>query len=171
MSFGARVACSESPATQAAIDDAVTRGAIVVAAAGNDNQDAAEYTPAGCRHVVTVAASDLRGALASYSNSGGAVTILAPGGDRPRADDGDNPSGILSLSRGGYGTMVGSSMAAAHVTGVLALWLSHGDMDNTRLLEALRRRAIPRTPLQCPRPCGAGLLNAADDDGALRPRS
>jgi serine protease len=160
MSLGAAIRCSEAPATQAAIDDAVAAGAIVVVAAGNDNEDASNYLPAGCKNVVAVAASDLRGGLASYSNYGQIVSILAPGGDRKRADDGDYDGGILSLVKGDYRTMMGTSMAAPHVAGVLALWLSHGEMKNAELLEALRRSAVPRTPRQCPQPCGAGLLNA-----------
>ena len=77
-------ACSLSPSTQAAINDAVAMGATVVVAAGNDATDASQVFPASCNNVITVAASDLRGHLATrYSNYGATVEIMAPGGRCP----------------------------------------------------------------------------------------
>ena len=103
MSLGGGGPCSNSPATQSAIDDAVAAGTTVVVAAGNSAQDAANFNPASCDGVITVAAADARGHLvARYSNFGASVEIMAPGGDVQRDDNGDgNPDGVLSMVEGG----------------------------------------------------------------------
>ena len=163
MSLGGASPCSASPATQAAINDAVARGVTVVVAAGNESSDAAGFIPASCNGVITVAASDRRGYLATrYSNFGTRVDIMAPGGDvRQDSDNDGNPDGVLSMVNGGYAYYNGTSMAAPHTAGVAALLLSE---DSTRtpdqVRSLLKARAMTRTAVQCPKPCGAGLLNA-----------
>jgi serine protease len=155
--------CSLAPAMQAAINDAVAAGAVVVVAAGNDAVDASQVVPASCNNVITVAASDARGHLVTrYSNFGATIEIMAPGGDRNRDDNGDGkPDGVLSTVQGGYEFYNGTSMAAPHVAGVAALWLSQdASLTTGQLLNELQTRALPRTATQCPQPCGAGLLSA-----------
>jgi serine protease len=169
MSLGAAIPCTSSPSTQAAIDDAVNAGATVVVAAGNDATDASQEMPAGCNNVITVAASDYRGHLVTrYSNFGSAVEILAPGGDVQRDDDNDsNPDGVYSMVQGGYAFYNGTSMAAPHVTGVAALVLAHEPaLTPAQVAQRLQQTARPRSASECPKPCGAGLLDAA---AALRP--
>lgn len=161
LSLGAPVACSASPSTQAAINDAVAAGVTVVVAAGNDAMDAAGAMPAGCDNVITVAASDARGHLVErYSNFGATVEIMAPGGDVRRNDNGDSEvDGVLSMVDGGYALYNGTSMAAPHVAGAAALHLSQNPtMTPVDILNRLQADALPRTPAQCPKPCGAGLL-------------
>jgi serine protease len=163
MSLGGRGACSSSPSTQAAINDAVNAGAAVVVAAGNEASDASGFIPASCDNVITVAASDYRGHLVGrYSNFGPSVEIMAPGGDVNRDDNEDgNPDGVLSMVRGGYAYYNGTSMSTPHVSGVLALWLaSDPSLTPAQLLAELQAAALPRDATQCPRPCGAGLLSA-----------
>ncbi len=162
MSLGGTGPCSQSPATQAAINDAVAAGTTVVVAAGNEADDAANGTPASCSGVITVAASDFRGNLVTrYSNFGTRVDIMAPGGDVRRDDDGDgNPDGVLSTIKGGYAYYNGTSMATPHVAGAVALLLSLEPLTPAQVLQRLKAKALPRTSAQCPRPCGAGLLNA-----------
>ena len=164
MSLGGGAPCSASPATQAAINDAVAKGTTVVVAAGNESSDAAGFIPASCNGVITVAASDRRGYLATrYSNFGARVDIMAPGGDvRQDSDNDGNPDGVLSMVDGGYAYYNGTSMAAPHTAGVAALLLAEDSSrtpDQVRSL--LKARAMTRTATQCPKPCGAGLLNAA----------
>lgn len=152
---------------QAAIDDAVAAGAVVVAAAGNARVDTQYFAPGGCRNVISVAASDARGVLTPYSNYGANVTIMAPGGDMTRDDDGDGrPDGVLSTkfstscydpARPGvavaecyYAYENGTSMAAPHVAAALALLKSKFPTAvpselRTRLLQA----TMPRTEQQC----------------------
>ena len=164
LSLGASAPCSDSPATQAAIDDAVAAGTTVVVAAGNSAMDASGSFPASCDGVVTVAASDARGHLVTrYSNYGDTVDILAPGGDVQRDDDDDgNPDGVYSTVFGGYAYYNGTSMASPHVAGVAALLLAEEPgLTPAQVSARLQQAALPRTAAQCPRPCGAGLLSAA----------
>ncbi len=164
MSLGGPGACSGSPSQQAAIDDAVAQGVTVVVAAGNSALDASQESPASCGDVITVAAADARGRLVRrYSNFGAAVEIMAPGGDVNRDDDSDgNPDGVLSMVQGGYAYYNGTSMAAPHVAGVAALMLAADPtLTPAQILARLQAGALPRTSTECPKACGAGLLNAA----------
>ena len=168
MSLGGGGACTASPATQAAINDAVAAGATVVVAAGNSASDAAGFMPASCDNVITVAASDARGHLVQrYSNFGATVEIMAPGGDVQRDDNGDGQNdGVLSMVDGGYALYNGTSMAAPHVAGAAALHLAQNPaMTPADVLNRLQADALPRTPAQCPtaKPCGAGLLQVRLD--------
>ena len=171
LSFGLRTRCSEVPDTiQAAIDDALKAGSIVIAAAGNDRADAANYIPASCRNVITVAASDSDGKLATqYSNHGKRIDLMAPGGNghKPSASNSD-PKGILSVVKDRHKEDHGTSMSAPHVAAALALLLSqNSDIRSMKgpeklrtVLDLLHASAVKRTAAQCPRPCGAGLLDA-----------
>ncbi len=68
LSLGGFGPCDQS--MQEAVDDAMAQGAVVVAAAGNDTLEAADFAPANCSGVITVGAHGSRGALTSYSNFG-----------------------------------------------------------------------------------------------------
>lgn len=168
LSLGGAQACTESPSTQRAINDAVAAGVTVVVAAGNDAQDAANFNPASCDNVITVAASDARGHLAQrYSNFGDVIEIMAPGGDVQRDDNGDGvPDGVLSTTKSGYDLYNGTSMAAPHAAGVAALLIAgDGSLRNqpAAVLTKLQDLAVARTPVECPKPCGAGLLSAVPE--------
>jgi serine protease len=155
---------------QAAINDAVAAGALVVVAAGNDRVDTKWYAPGGCDNVIAVAAGNALGEIAPYSNFGANVLMLAPGGDMSRDDDHDGrPDGILStrmahncydpvtratVAECYYSYEQGTSMAAPHVTAALALLKArYPDALPSRLRELLTSSSSPRTPLQCAGKC------------------
>ncbi len=173
MSLGAAAPCSASPATQRAINDAIAQGVTVVVAAGNESSDASGFIPASCNGVITVAASDRRGFLATrYSNFGARVDLMAPGGDvRQDSDSDGNPDGVLSMVDGGYAFYNGTSMAAPHAAGVAALLLAQdGTRTPAQILSLLKAAALPRSAAECPKPCGAGLLSAIPKDGGPQPQ-
>lgn len=160
---------------QEAIEEVVTKKDVsVVVAAGNNTTLAAFHAPSNCQHVITVAASDKQGRLAPYSNFGQPVMIMAPGGNRKQDLDQDGrPDGVLTLNHPalrfpedapiplGFGFEMGTSLAAPHVSGVLALWLAvDPTLTNADLIKGLKENAFPRNKSQCPKSCGAGLLNA-----------
>lgn len=105
MSLGTDV---DSPALRLAIDNAASAGLIIVAAAGNDGGEV-DY-PAAYDGVLGVAAIDSSFQVAGFSSHGSQVDISAPGVE------------VLSTIPGGkYACYSGTSMAAPHVTGTLAL--------------------------------------------------
>src|SRR5271169_4182700 len=98
-----------------AVNAAVDVGLHFAVAAGNDNQDACNYSPAASEKAVTVGASSLADARAYFSNHGKCVDIFAPG------------LNILSTWIGSpyaTNTISGTSMASPHICGLLAYFLS-----------------------------------------------
>lgn len=102
------------------LDDAVAAviktGLPVVVAAGNDQMNACETSPARTKDAITVAASTESDARASYSNYGSCVDLFAPGSDILSSVIDD-----VSNSEAAYYS--GTSMAAPHVAGALARYL------------------------------------------------
>ncbi|KGE03285.1 hypothetical protein HRUBRA_02119 [Pseudohaliea rubra DSM 19751] len=103
-------------------------GILLVASAGNEGSDTPGY-PAAYDGVIAVAAVDAQREAADYTNFGPHIDIAAPGGDTSADLTGDGfPDGILSTGRSGedfaYTFLQGTSMAAPHVSGMLALMKS-----------------------------------------------
>ncbi|SBT40273.1 S8 family serine peptidase [Micromonospora auratinigra] len=163
LSLGAPGACD--PATQAAIDGALARGVSVVVSAGNAGADAANFTPASCAGVITVAASTTMGERAGYSNRGTSVALAAPGGDHEHGVLSTVDTGRTTPEGDGYAEYAGTSMAAPHVAAAAALLLGQRpDLAPAELTGLLTGTARPPvSPADCR--CGAGVL---DVDLALR---
>ncbi|MFH9403675.1 S8 family peptidase [Streptomyces sp. NPDC017638] len=177
--------CTTDP-DQKALVDAITRasryaerkGAVNVAAAGNENYDLASDAitdegspndgtpsdrvvdphecfdiPTQLPGVVTVAATGAKGLKSSFSNHGlGVVDIAAPGGDRLQAPQPPAVSGLIlgTLPGGKYGYMAGTSMATPHVAGVAALIKSTHPHAPAAVVKALLYAEATATPCTDP---------------------
>jgi serine protease len=106
---------------QSAVIQAINLGAILIAAAGNNAEDASMYFPGNCDSKMVIAASTRQGTLATYSNFGSIVDFAAPGGDWANAIMAlgmDQTLAGLNVQMQ-YG--VGTSFSVPHVAGIGAL--------------------------------------------------
>jgi thermitase len=167
---GARVisACWGTYEPHRALLDAVryaeARGVLIVAAAGNDGEGAsrgnAELFPAAfdCENLISVAATDEDNLLAAFSNRGAArVDLGAPG---VHVLSTFNPL-FLPVCPYWYYELSGTSVAAAHVTGAIALLYSvNPELDWRELRSVLLSTATRVDSLQGQVAAG-GVLNVA----------
>lgn len=174
LSVGGNIGEPCPPFLDAVFGELVASGAVLVAAAGNDGIDAATVFPASCSNVIAVGATGPLDTRAPYSNYGSVVDLMAPGGDTSQTLEIAGRTivaGVLSTiasSSGApdYAFYQGTSMAAPHVAGLVALMLAADpsltpELVRMRLLESARRLDAAA----CGRPsaddCGAGLIDAA----------
>lgn len=104
-----------TPAVDTSVANLIASGIPVVQSAGNTHTDACLYRPSQAAGTITVGASTISDSVADFSNYGGCVDIWAPGAGIVSADD-TGVDAAVSYS--------GTSMAAPHVTGAAALYLS-----------------------------------------------
>ena len=164
------------PEVDEALRQAYERGVIAVASVGNVGSEGCVSAPATGPHVIGVGGSTAGGCIGNYSLAGKGIDVLAPGGGSPALgcpSVSSDPIYQVTLKPGSTdefgepGDYVGTSMAAAHVSGVAAMVLAARVIDpkakkkglvaavTKRLRHSARSLGLPST-LQ-----GAGLIDAA----------
>jgi subtilisin family serine protease len=103
------------PLANAAVEKLYAAGITPVIAAGNSNIDACGTSPAGAANAITVGASEINDARASYSNWGECVDVFGPGSNIISDSNLDPTIGVAKS---------GTSMATPHVSGLVALYLA-----------------------------------------------
>ncbi|KAH8556393.1 serine protease 1 [Umbelopsis sp. PMI_123] len=133
----------KSRALDDAVDGAVEEGIVFAVAAGNDNRDACNYSPAASPLAITVGASTITDERAYFSNFGKCVDVFAPGLDI---------TSIWIGSDHATNKISGTSMASPHVAGLAAYFLSLTEEKVTpkqikdQILELATKNALATLP-------------------------
>jgi serine protease len=164
------------PSVSQAVHYATHRGVVIVASVGNVGSESCVSPPATISGVIGVGGTTEGGCLGDYSLGGKGVDVLAPGGGEPTASCPSVLSGpIYQVTfKGGNerrfsepSDYVGTSMAAAHVSGVAALILASGVIErgpkagSIEAQVATRLKKTARSIGLSPTLEGAGLIDAA----------
>ncbi|XP_784875.2 uncharacterized protein LOC579680 [Strongylocentrotus purpuratus] len=102
-----------------AVKNMVNAGVPTAVAAGNDNANACNYSPARESTAITVGATDSNDRRSSFSNYGSCLDIFAPG---------TSITSTWHTSNSATNTISGTSMACPHVAGALACYGSSSSM-------------------------------------------
>lgn len=180
LEFDSGTRAADIPELLAAISYARSRGALVVGASGNEGDNSVAY-PANAAGVMSVGATTENGCVASFSNGGYGLDIVAPGGgvdslatEDPRCGShGVSARNIKQMTFSGKSVTVfgipndyeGTSMAAPHVTAAAALVIATGVIGakpsasrlQARLMSTARDLGDPGADDYY----GAGLVDAA----------
>jgi len=151
-----------------AVKYAYDHGVIIVAATGNENSSSILY-PSAYDECIAVGAVRYDKARAPYSNYGTGIELMAPGGDTSVDQNSDGyVDGVLqqTFSGGdptnfGYWFWQGTSMATPHITGVIALMLSHGTSGTENIRDILHSTAEDLGNPGYDTEYGYGLVDAA----------
>lgn len=154
---------SRDETIELAIEEAVARGSLVVAASGNDGRAGSPLSyPAATPHVLTVAATDRADQVAPFSSRSPHVDLAAPG-------DGIVVASALS---GAWQEASGTSFAAPIVSAAAAwLWTVRPELDASQVAEILRRSARDIALPGRDTASGFGILDVAAALGASVPQS
>jgi Subtilase family len=126
------------------------KGAVFVAAAGNDGPRAPAAYPAAYPEVIAVTATDADDKLLNVANHGSYVAVAAPGVDI-----------FVAAPGGGYDFTTGTSVATAHVSGLAALLIARNPSLTPDAVQAiLMRTAKDLGPPGRDDEFGAGLVDA-----------
>ena len=124
---------SKSQIINDAVKAAVQAGLIMVVAAGNEGVDACDASPASEPFAITVGASDKTDTAADFTNFGSCVDVFGPGVDITSSWITDKTA-IKTIS--------GTSMAAPHAVGVVALYLGLGVKDVDSVIKSASTKDV-----------------------------
>jgi subtilisin family serine protease len=134
------------PTIERALAAAYDRGVVLIAAAGNAGPKSPPLFPAADKHVIAVTATDIDDKLFTGANRGSYIAIAAPGVDI-----------LVPAPEGTYQMTTGTSVATAHVSGIVALMLERNPnltpADVRRILTASAKRLGPNDQF------GSGLID------------
>lgn len=144
-----------------AVRNSVNSGVTYTIAAGNNNINADNASPARVREALTIGAIDSSDTRASFSNFGMAVDFFAPGVDITSAWIGSDSA---------TNTISGTSMAAPHVAGVVALFLqSNTSATPLYVTSEIKRNASANRVINTGPNSGNGVLYSAFNYSVSRP--
>jgi subtilisin family serine protease len=163
VSSGARIvnmsfAGPRDPTIERALKAAYDKGVILIAAAGNAGPRSPPLFPAADKHVIAVTATDIDDQLFTGATRGNHIAVSAPGVDI-----------LVAAPEATYQMTTGTSVATAHVSGIVALLLERNPRltpaDVRRILTASAKRLGPNEQF------GAGLIDPAKALQLGAPRS
>ena len=159
---GARVinmsfAGPEDPLLGRAIAAAIVQGAVIVSAAGNGGPEAKPAFPAAFPNVIAVTATDTADATYKSANRGSYIALAAPGVDI-----------IGAAPNGAYDLSSGTSMAAAHVSGIAALMLEKNPKLTPNGVRAALIGSARKISGSAATDLGAGIVDAVSALNAVK---
>ncbi|WP_221090989.1 S8 family peptidase [Deinococcus aquaedulcis] len=117
-----------SQAVNDAVNSAASKNLVMVVAAGNENQNACNVSPASAASAITVGSTTNTDARSSFSNYGSCVDLFAPG---------SNITSTWIGSTSATNTISGTSMASPHVAGAAVLKLAAGSSTTSGVTSAI----------------------------------
>lgn len=175
LSLGGEVYTGCDLVLQTAIDDIVSKGIIVMAAAGNEDRDVRNIVPAGCNNLVVVGSNSLDGNKSTFSNYGNNIDVTSYGEylttlNPITANDvspKDYSIGDDVLAEGSSGT----SYSVAMATSTAGLMIqSYGNLITQDIFKDIIKKTAVRHPEDTSNPdimcsferCGNGILQSYD---------